>query len=50
MLAWWGNLIKCPPPILFKFTGVKGDGEEWVLRQKVAAAVDNYYVYISVKN
>jgi len=35
---------KCPPPICFKFTGVKGDGKELVFKQKLAAKVDNYYL------
>jgi len=35
---------KCPSPICFKFECVKGDGKEWVLRQKLAAEVDNYYI------
>jgi len=42
-----GNLTKCPPPNCFKFTGVKGDGKECVLSQKLAAEVDNSY---SVQN
>jgi len=37
------NLTSCPPPIWFKFTDVEGDGEEWFLRQKLAAEVDIYY-------
>jgi len=36
-----GYLYKCPPSIRFKFTGVKGDGKEGVLRQKLAAELDN---------
>jgi len=31
--VWQGNLTNCPPPICFKFTGVKDDGKEWNLRQ-----------------
>jgi len=45
-----GNLTKCPPPVGFKFAAGKGDGKEWVLRQKSAAEVDNFNFWISVQN